>query len=206
MNRLDGIDMLNRRLLAKESGSGSVAYAELMAEMQQFLDSYARARLHQADIAELRPMLAKMRQISDAREAPEEDRPFGRGREGAGRVQCLVPEIIVHSMSNEVVEATVTMGDYFLGVNGAAHGGAVTLIFDEVLGRLSSGHERPPSRTAYLNTTFFEITPIGIELRIRAWMQRLEGRKRFVAGEIMNGDRVCARAEALFVELKVGQK
>ena len=36
-------------------------------------------------------------------------------------------------------------------------------------------------------------------------VDRIEGRKRFVSGELRHGDTVCAQAEGLWVELLPGQ-
>jgi hypothetical protein len=77
----------------------------------------------------------------------------------------------------------------------------VALLFDEVLGRLADTGGRPPARTAYLNTDFRAITPIRCELQVRAWIEREEGRKRFLAGEIREGSLLLAEARALFVSL-----
>ena len=49
------------------------------------------------------------------------------------------------------------------------------------------------------------MTPVGVELEVRVWMDRIEGRKRFVRGELKHGPVLCAEAEGLFVELLEGQ-
>ena len=41
---------------------------------------------------------------------------------------------------------------------------------------------------------------------VRGWLDRQEGRKYFVRGELRHGDVVCADAEGLFVALKPGQR
>ena len=93
----------------------------------------------------------------------------------------------------------------YLGGNGAAHGGTVPLLFDEVLGRLNSSGGRSVGRTAYLHVNYRHITPIGRELELEATLDRIEGRKRFITGRLRDGDTVVADAEGLFVELLPGQ-
>ena len=39
------------------------------------------------------------------------------------------------------------------------------------------------------------------ELQVSAWVTKVEGRKRFVRGELRDGDLLCADAEGLFIEL-----
>ncbi len=130
------------------------------------------------------------------------------GARGGGTRVCMrrPPELIVEVLDNERFEGTTLIGDYFLGVNGAAHGGIIAYIFDDILGRLSAGLDRAPSRTAYLKTDFRAITPVNERLRVHAWVEQIEGRKRFLRGEILHGDVVCAEADALFVELLPGQQ
>lgn len=85
------------------------------------------------------------------------------------------------------------------------HGGAIPLLFDEVLGRLASSEDRTPARTAYLHTDFRSITPVGEELVVRAWFVSEQGRKRILRAELMHGETLCAEAEGLFIELRPGQ-
>ncbi|MFI5953203.1 PaaI family thioesterase [Cryptosporangium sp. NPDC051539] len=109
-------------------------------------------------------------------------------------------------MSTSVVRGRVTFGTFYLGGNNAAHGGTVTLLFDEVLGIMAnSDNPPPPRRTAYLTVNYRKITPIGVELRVEASVDRTEGRKRWATGRLFRGDQLVADAEGLFVKLRAGQ-
>jgi acyl-coenzyme A thioesterase PaaI-like protein len=121
-----------------------------------------------------------------------------------GRGQALVPVMHLDEWDGEHVSAHVTLGRYYLGAGGAAHGGVLGLVFDELMGRLANTG-RPRSRTAYLHVNYRAVTPIGPELRVSARVDRIEGRKRFVTGMIHHGDTLTADAEGLFVELRPGQ-
>jgi acyl-coenzyme A thioesterase PaaI-like protein len=99
----------------------------------------------------------------------------------------------------------VRFGRFHLGGNGAAHGGTIPLVFDEMMGRFANSGGRPVSRTAYLNVNYRNVTPIDTDLDIEARFEREDGRKRFLTGVLRDGDRVCADAEGLFVELRPGQ-
>jgi acyl-coenzyme A thioesterase PaaI-like protein len=116
----------------------------------------------------------------------------------------MLPPITIHAMDARTISGTVTFGRYFVG-KGAAHGGAIALVFDDVLGRLQNRSAGTLSRTAYLHTDYRSITPSDTPLDIRAEVTRHEGRKWFVNGGIWHGDTLCAEAEGLFVELKPGQ-
>jgi acyl-coenzyme A thioesterase PaaI-like protein len=122
-----------------------------------------------------------------------------------GRGQTLVPPFVLDELDEQHARAHVRFGRHYLGGNGAVHGGALPLVFDELMGRLANTGDRKPSRTAFLNVDYRAITPIGAELRVSAWFEVEEGRKRFLRGAIHHGETLCAEAHGLFVELLPGQ-
>ncbi len=84
-----------------------------------------------------------------------------------GRGQAMVPVLHLDEWDDQHVSARVTLGRYYLGAGGAAHGGVLGLVFDELMGRLANtGRDR--SRTAYLQVNFRAVTPTGPELRVSA--------------------------------------
>ncbi|MGW1028553.1 PaaI family thioesterase [Streptomyces sp. NPDC002577] len=135
---------------------------------------------------------------------PEQEQIAGRRMDLPGRGQALAPPFVPDEWGDSRVSGHFTLGRHYLGGNGAAHGGAIHLLFDEVLGRLAN-IGRPTARTAYLHVNFHRITPIGVELRLDAELQREEGRKRFLTGAVYDGEHVTADAEGLFIELRPGQ-
>jgi hypothetical protein len=122
-----------------------------------------------------------------------------------GRAQALVPVVCLDEQDEQHAVGRVTFGRFYLGRNGAAHGGAIPLVFDDVLGRLACTGGRAPSRTAYLHVNYRSITPVGRELQVTARFDREEGRKRFLSGELRDGGTLCADVEGLFVALRPGQ-
>jgi acyl-coenzyme A thioesterase PaaI-like protein len=122
-----------------------------------------------------------------------------------GRAQALVPVVHLDEQDDQHAVGRVTFGRLHLGRNGAVHGGAIPLVFDEVMGRLSNTGGRPPGRTAYLHVNYRNITPIEQELQVTARFDREEGRKRFLAGELRHGGTLCADVEGLFIALRPGQ-
>ncbi len=201
---LSGTDAI-LRWLAAGLDEHSPVYAELIDELQGFLHAFAAADLSAGDMREMRDRLAVMRAEAEQRAVPEVERRFGRGRRRHTGVHAMMPEVETLRLDDEQFLGRTRIGDFFLGVNSAAHGGVVALIFDEILGRLSAGLHRPPSRTAYLHTDFRAITPTNELLTVKARVERIDGRKRFLLGEIWHGEVLCAEAQALFVELRPGQ-
>lgn len=65
--------------------------------------------------------------------------------------------------------------------------------------------DSPFQRTAYLHINYRQIVPVERDLQATATLERVEGRKIFITGALLDGDTVLADAEALFVKLKPGQ-
>ncbi|MFF3573299.1 hotdog fold domain-containing protein [Nocardia jiangxiensis] len=128
----------------------------------------------------------------------------GRQTRYPGRSQAMSPVLRYKSQSMEEVTGSVEFGRFYLGGNGAAHGGAIPLFFDEVLGRLAGGG-RPRCRTAYLHVNFRKITPIERPLTFTGKVDRIEGRKLFLVGTLNEGEDLLADAQGLFVTLEPGQ-
>lgn len=104
------------------------------------------------------------------------------------------------------VAGTARFRRFHLGRNGAVHGGALALLFDSLLGytafKLS---ESPRQRTAFLHVDYRKIVPVEKELRVDAGIDRVDGRKIFLTGRLLDGDAVLCEAEALFLTLLPGQ-
>ena len=128
----------------------------------------------------------------------------GRLLDLPGRGQTMAPVVHIDVAEAHRIEGRVTFGRNYLGRNAAAHGGAITLLFDEVLGRLALANNRSVARTAYLNVDFRSVTPIGQELRVEGWFTHEQGRKRYLHATLHAEDRLCAEARGLFVQLRPG--
>ena len=122
-----------------------------------------------------------------------------------GRGQTLVPPFVLDELDEQHARGRVRFGRHYLGGNGAVHGGALPLVFDDLMGRLANTGERKPSRTAFLHIDYRAITPIEADLRVSGWFEAEQGRKRFLRGALHHGDTLCAEAHGLFIELLPGQ-
>jgi acyl-coenzyme A thioesterase PaaI-like protein len=118
------------------------------------------------------------------------------GGELPGRGHPLMPPLLRREEDGRTV-GTVTYTDAHAGAGEAVHGGQITLLFDDLLGGIASEVAR--SRTAYLNVDYRSLTPMGVSLRVEGWVDRVEDRKIFTRGRLLDGERVCAEAEGLFV-------
>jgi uncharacterized protein (TIGR00369 family) len=87
------------------------------------------------------------------------------------------------------------------------HGGIVATILDEVLSILVSVCRRAQGQhgdnvTAYLNVTYVKPVPTPGVLLVKGKIHKIERRKNFANGEIVNEQGVVlAKAEGLFVSV-----
>lgn len=135
----------------------------------------------------LEHVVAEDRQLSGTRF----DRP--------GRAQAMVPVLDIDERADRAEAGRVAFGRFYFGSRGAVHAGAIPLAFAELLGWLATRASGSPTRTALLHVDFVGLTPVGEDLRIAGQVDREEGRKWFLSGTLHAGDRLCARAEGLYL-------
>ncbi len=157
-------------------------------------------------ITEAADLLDKVSRLLAPYEVDEWTSPSGRRMDLPNRGSVLGIPGEYHKTDTGRVGGVVHFRRFHLGRNGAVHGGCIAQLFDSVLGytafRLTEGHKQ---RTAFLHVNYRNIVPIEKELAVDAGIERVEGRKIFIEGRLLDGDTVLADAEALFVKLKPGQ-
>jgi hypothetical protein len=197
------------------------SYGQIIDALKPFLNALAGATIDEEQATRLAQDLEQWTQLLGNQQVPDPERLWGHWPQRDDRGQALVPTVydeVVLENSNQapngtqtqqndvfIMEGKVTLGRFWTGMNNAVHGGAVTLLFDEFLGNVSTRAKLPTSRTAYLNTDFRSITPVDKELTIKGQVTRVEGRKQFLSGQLFDGQKLCAEAEGLWVALKPGQ-
>jgi acyl-coenzyme A thioesterase PaaI-like protein len=99
--------------------------------------------------------------------------------------------------------ATCQCGWAHEGPPGSVHGGIVAAIFDQFLGvaQLLGGQ---PGMTGYLHLNYHARTPLNTELRLEGSLDRCEGRKTFMRGEMYAEGVLTASAEGLFIQPRGG--
>ena len=95
-------------------------------------------------------------------------------------------------------EGVVRLGRPYLGGPGMVHGGYVAGLIDHVFGAaLHAGDSR--ALTATLTVRFVAPTPLGRDLRLRAWFEAPRGRRLHGRATCHAGDLLTAEAEGLFL-------
>lgn len=83
----------------------------------------------------------------------------------------------------------------------AVHGGVIALTFDELLGAVGVIND-VAGFTGELTVRYRALTPIGLPIKMRGWIDRTEGRKTWIRGTFHDGDTLCAEATGLFIRPK----
>jgi hypothetical protein len=97
-------------------------------------------------------------------------------------------------------EGRVSFDAAYEGPPGHAHGGCVAGVFDELLGR-SQGSA---GFTGTLTITYRRPTPLRRSIDLMAWVDRVEGRKRWVKGTAHLDGALLIEAEGLFIAPREG--
>lgn len=120
---------------------------------------------------------------------------------GCGPAHPTGLHVVVTAGSGLTVSGRFTVTEDHQGAPGLAHGGILSLAFDEVLGSLIWLVGRP-AVTGHLETDFRRPVPVGTTLDIRAQVDGAAGRKLWMSATGREGDEhgpVSVTAAAVFV-------
>jgi acyl-coenzyme A thioesterase PaaI-like protein len=109
--------------------------------------------------------------------------------------------LVAYSGEGANITATFTVTENHQGAPGLAHGGLLSLAFDEALGKLM-WLIRSPAVTGRLETDFLIPVPIGTTLHIAAEITGQHGRKVYTSavGRLNSSEgEIAVRAAALFI-------
>jgi acyl-coenzyme A thioesterase PaaI-like protein len=185
---------------------GGAELGRLLVAERLLLDRLSGAALPPQLARDLTHRLDEVSEMLKPYQVPEQDRHDGWRPDLPGRGFVLLPPFVVDEMGEDGLRGRVTFTRFHLGGNGAVHGGVQPLLFDDVLGRVTNQGFAVTARTAYLKVDYRRVTPLDVELRIEASLDRVEGRKRYASGRILDGDgNLLCDATSLYVELLPGQ-
>jgi acyl-coenzyme A thioesterase PaaI-like protein len=121
-----------------------------------------------------------------------------------GPLNPVAPPVRMWADDAKHVHGEVVLDAPYVGPPGLVHGGVIALIFDELLGAAAVINECP-GFTGTLTVKYLRGTPVRTTLTMEAFVERVEGRKTFVTGEIRNGDVVTASATGIFIATETQQ-
>lgn len=181
-------------------------YADLIDSLRGLQDAVAGAAPPGSDARSAARQIDVITAALSLHSADERSQMFNRLPEFPGHGQTFTPRFEVEHLGPHQVIASVTFTRYNLGGGAAAHGGAVALLFDSLMGRLVNLGSRPRARTVHLGIDYRRTTPLDVPLRVECEIEIRRGRKRVAHGVLSDADEVCAEARGIFVELRPGQK
>jgi len=120
---------------------------------------------------------------------------------GCGELHPTGLHLVAHAGAGADLTAEFTVTENHQGAPGLAHGGLLSLAFDEALGKLM-WLIRAPAVTARLETDFLKPVPMGTTLHITARITGQINRKVYAAAEGRLGGadgEIAVKAAALFV-------
>lgn len=122
-----------------------------------------------------------------------------------GQANPLAPPLSLRATDEGMrVVGDVHFTSPYEGAPGCVHGGWVAAAFDEALG-FAQSLSASPGMTGTLIVRYRKPTPLNSDLRIEAWVDRVEGRKVFASGTLHAGDILAAEAEGIFVSIDPGK-
>ena len=185
---------------------GGPDYGRFVAAVRNVQDRARAADAPDDVIAEAADQLEKVSALLAPFDADEWTSPSGRRLDLPNRGNVLGVPMELVCADDGRVNGWARFPRFYLGRNGAAHGGAIGLLFDSVLGFTSAVLTgRRFQRTAYLHIDYRAIVPVETKLRVDAALRGEDGRKIFVDAALRHGDTLLADANALFVKLEPGQ-
>ncbi|KUI19034.1 thioesterase [Mycobacterium sp. GA-1285] len=185
---------------------GGPDYGRFIEAVRTLQDHARAADAPDEVISEAANQIEKVSQLLAPYYADEWSSPSGRRLDLPNRGNILSIPLDVRVTDDQRIEGTAEFRRFHLGRNGAAHGGTVAQLFDALLGftafKLSGSRAQ---RTAFLRIDYRRIAHVEKQFQVEAGIDRIEGRKIFVSGRLLDGNAVLAEAHALFVKLKPGQ-
>jgi acyl-coenzyme A thioesterase PaaI-like protein len=172
-------------------------FAELVDALRAVQDSIRLAALSPVEAEQAAELLRQVNRLATKYPAAPGAALTSQRLDLPGRGNALIPGFTMTEQLPRLSRGTGTFSPAHLG-RGAVHGGSISLLFDEVLGRLVE-RDGPSARTAYLLVNYRALTPVDTELSLEARIDGREGRKIFASATLRERDRVLADATGLWV-------
>lgn len=120
----------------------------------------------------------------------------------SGKFNALAPPLVVDPGPDpQVFRCRTRLGIGWGGADGVVHGGVVAKIMDMCFGA-AGGLNGTPGVTGTLTVRYERPTPLHVELVFESWAERVEGRKVFVAGRVLDGDQTVATATGIMIQAR----
>lgn len=185
---------------------GGPDYGRFIAAAREVQDRARAADAPDEIITAAADLLEKTSALLAPYDADEWSSPSGRRVDLPNRGNLLGVPMELARTEDGRISGWARFPRFYLGRNGAAHGGAIGLLFDSILGFTAAVLTgQMYQRTAFLHLDYRAIVPVETTLRVDAGLRSEEGRKIFVEANLFADETLLTEAHALFVKLKPGQ-
>lgn len=167
----------------------------IRTEVEQSVIEAATSRIDDVSrrlSAALMPGPFGVRELSDG-----QSRASGNVVIGVRNAMAL-PLVIHHDPDTRSVWTEFILGAAYEGPPGHVHGGICAMILDHVLGAPAHLPDKP-AYTGTLTTKYLRPTRLNWPLRAAAHVERVDGSKTFVVGELSDVSGVLVSAEGVFI-------
>lgn len=124
--------------------------------------------------------------------------PLASGNVVIGIRNPVAPPLTMHHEPDGSVWTEFILGAPYEGPPGHVHGGICAMVLDHVLGATAHQPGRP-AHTGTLTLRYLRPTPLNWPLRAEARVDRVEGRKVFASGQIVEVSGATVSAEGIFI-------
>jgi acyl-coenzyme A thioesterase PaaI-like protein len=122
----------------------------------------------------------------------------GYGNAVVGLRNPVAPPLVVEKSEDGRAWSSFHLGALYEGPPGMVHGGVAALVLDQLLGEAAAAGGSP-GMTGTLQLRYVQNTPLG-DCSGEAWIDRSEGVKTFVKGELRRADGECTvQADGIFI-------
>jgi acyl-coenzyme A thioesterase PaaI-like protein len=178
----------------------------LAASVRALADASLRTTIDLEEVAEVRSAIDELTQRL-RREQIEgsfgvsftpEGTVRGHGNAVVGLRNPIAVPLDIHKDTEGRATAAFTLGALYEGPPGCVHGGVLALLLDQVLGECAAS-SGSPGMTGTLTLRYVRPTPLG-DASIEAWVDRVEGVKTIVRGELRRADgETTVEVEGIFI-------
>ena len=181
-------------------------YAEFVESLRRLQDLAVSTHVPDDVAARAIAQAEALADLLEPYRVPEGRQPAGFNSDLPGRGSLLLLPWTFERRGAAGVRGRGMFRMFHRGGNGAAHGGTIGLLFDDLLGMIVHEAGHPIARTGYLHVNYRKVTPIETELAIEGRVDRVDGRKIYCTVELLDMDgTVLADCEALMIQLLPGQ-
>jgi acyl-coenzyme A thioesterase PaaI-like protein len=200
------VDYTVVEMTAEELADEQVLFGGLAESVRALADASLRTTVAAEVVAEVQADIERLTARLRKEQIPG---AFGVSLSSAGHVRGygnavvglrnpIAPPLQIEKSEDGRAWSSFTLGALYEGPPNTVHGGVVALVLDQLLGEAAAAGGSP-GMTGTLSLRYEQSTPLGA-CSGEAWIDRVDGVKTIVKGELRRADgETTVRAEGIFI-------